>query len=59
MFFATAKWELVLVTQATVRSGSANFPKVALYPMGTTHRARRLYEMACDTASYSERGTGL
>lgn len=59
MFFATAKWELVLVTQATVRSGSANFPKVALYPMGTTHGARRLYEMACDTASYSERGTGL
>lgn len=43
MFFATAKGELVLVTQGTVRSGSANFQKVALYPTGTTHGARRLY----------------
>lgn len=59
MFFATAKWGLVLVTQGTVRSLSANFQKVALYPTGTTHGARRLYEMACDTTSYSELGTGL
>lgn len=43
MFFATAKWELVLVTQGTVRSGSANFQKVELYPTGTTHGAQRLY----------------
>lgn len=36
-FSATAKWELVLVTQGTVRSGSADFQKVALHPTGTTH----------------------
>ena len=59
MSFATAKWEPVPVTQGTVRSGSANFQKVPLYPMGTTHGARRLCEMACDTGSYSERGAGL
>lgn len=59
MFSATAKWGLVLVTQGTVRSRSANFQKVALYPTGTTHGAQRLYEMACDTTSYSELGTGL
>lgn len=51
MFFATAKWGLVLVTQGTVRSRPANFQKVALYPTGTTHGAQRLYEMACDTTS--------
>lgn len=59
MFFATAKWEPVLVTQGTVRSGSANFQKVPLYPMGTTHRVWRLCKMACDTGSYSERAAGL
>lgn len=59
MFFATAKWGLVLVTQGTVRSGSASFQEVALYPTGTTHGAQRLYEMACDTTSYSKLGTGL
>lgn len=59
MFPATAKWGLVLVTQGTVRRRSVNFQKVALYPTGTTHGAQGLREMACDTSSYSELGTGL